>query len=889
MSICHIKMRGRIKRALDRSLNNRALDRGVTKLFTLCLTGVVGLAGVVTVGRAEAAPVKLILSNHFGREVNLTEAKAGHALEDACTTASGDQCQPGKESGEAGGFAFPGGVAAETAGPRPGDVYVADLVNNRVQELTAAGVFVAMFGGQVNRTKVEAVKALEAKGGKPTKQELEEEDICTLASADTCTAGVQGPGAGQLAIPNSVAVDPASGDVYVNEGGSYRVDEYTPDGRFVWMVGREVDQTKDKTQGANEAERNLCTAASGDVCTRGVQAPAGSTEHAAFSYAARGNVLAAGGPQDLLYVGDEHRVQELKADGTWVREIPLAGCQVAALAVDATGDVYLACTSANAVRELDPNGQPITELPVTPSEQHASIEVGTLALDSSGHLAVSALESGSSLTRWFGSLYDAGTGHRLTEFVGSGPEGIAFDSSGDLYAAGSPNSITGTGHEVLVYKPVSVAELVIKPVLCKTGAEHETSVTFDCALNGEANPYGVAGTEVGFEWGSTCSLGSKTPKQGVPQQGVPPGNTLVPVEATIEGLRPNEAFCYQLVGYDENVQPPELLTSEKLSFNTPLVAPAIVGGPSVSLVKSSSAVMLDELNPENAATEYFLEYATGETLAKCPHGMRNENCEEGVMATPAEQAPCSVAGGVTRCVYGKIGVTLEASGLQPAGTYHYRLYAESTNRAGTEKQASLPGPEGSFTTAPAPVQQANTGLASAVRATSAIVSGTVNPDGLPATYTFELGVYNGATTQYGIVFSGPAGTSTTPVEETLALTGLQPGTTYAYRIAITSGYIKNESHTIQGETKTFPTAGLPEVLPEASVLAQLPTPPITFPKTPAKVTPKKLTRAQQLARALKACTKKPKNRRAVCRHNAHAEYAASRKAHKSSPHRKETH
>ena len=60
-----------------------------------------------------------------------------------------------------------------------------------------------------------------------------------------------------------------------------------------------------------------------------------------------GNVLAVGGPEDLLYIGDEHRVQEFKAsDGEYKSEIPLAsisaepGSKVVALAVDATGDVY---------------------------------------------------------------------------------------------------------------------------------------------------------------------------------------------------------------------------------------------------------------------------------------------------------------------------------------------------------------------------------------------------------------------------------------------------------------------------------------------------------------------------------------------------------------------
>ena len=66
--------------------------------------------------------------------------------------------------------------------------------------------------------------------------------------------------------------------------------------------------------------------------------------------------------------------------------------------------------------------------------------------------------------------------------------------------------------------------------------------------------------------------------------------------------------------------------------------------------------------------------------------------------------------------------------------------------------------------------------------TSAVITGAVNPDGVPAGYAFELGVYNGTSTQYTIVYSAEAGSGNTPVEESLPVTGLQPGTTYAYRI-----------------------------------------------------------------------------------------------------------
>ena len=450
--------------------------------FAALTATLVTLAGTGAVAQAARAPVKEVLVSHIGWEVNKTKTEEGvpQAERNICTVASKDVCQPGRESSQPGGFAYPKGVAVQTdpASARPGDVYVADTVNNRVQELTATGGFVSTFG-------------------------------------------VEGQAAGQLFSPRDVTVDPAAGNVYVNERGNNRVDEYTPDGAFVWMAGREVNKTKDETPGSSEAEKNLCTAASLDVCTHGVQAPAGSSEHGAFNFSDLGrNVLAAGGPEDLLYVGDEHRVQEFKADGTWVREIPLAGGGVAALAVDQTGDVYLAyedrahAQTAGAVVELDPNGQPLMEFPVAPSEPSAAIEIGTLALDSSGHLAVTALEGGRGiLSRWFGSLYDAGTSHRITEFSGAGPAGIAFSAGGDLYAAEAASA--ATGHEVLSYKPVPVGELLSAPAACKAGAEHETDVTFDCTLEGTVDAWGVKETEVWFQWGQTRALGSETPKQPI--------------------------------------------------------------------------------------------------------------------------------------------------------------------------------------------------------------------------------------------------------------------------------------------------------------------------------------------------------------------------------------
>jgi hypothetical protein len=180
--------------------------------------------------------------------------------------------------------------------------------------------------------------------------------------------------------------------------------------------------------------------------------------------------------------------------------------------------------------------------------------------------------------------------------------------------------------------------------------------------------------------------------------------------------------------------------------------------------------------------------------------------------------------------YGSIATMLEASGLQPATEYRYRLFAQ--NEAGQRALNETGGaevPEGKFVTAKALEPEAVSGAASSVGTTTATISGTANPEGAPAAYRFELGVYDGAATKFGVVFSGDAGGGIMPVEEALNLSGLQPGTTYAFRIDVSSAY-----GTRYGAPVTFTTLGLPAIIQLPAVSEPLPVPPISFPKERCK-------------------------------------------------------
>lgn len=83
-------------------------------------------------------------------------------------------------------------------------------------------------------------------------------------------------------------------------------------------------------------------------------------------------------------------------------------------------------------------------------------------------------------------------------------------------------------------------------------------------------------------------------------------------------------------------------------------------------------------------------------------------------------------------------------------------------------------------------------------ATSAKVSGTVNPNGVATTYHLDYGLTSG----YEAASSEKsAGSGTSPVSVSATLTGLKPGTTYHYRVVATTS-----TGSAIGVDKTFKTA-----------------------------------------------------------------------------------
>ncbi len=505
------------------------------------------------------------------------------------------------------------------------------------------------------------------------------------------------------------------------------------------------------------------------------------------------------GPEDLLYVGDQGRVQKFKATGQPAGEVSLTAfpstSKATGVSVSPSGQLFVVEEHTGGIHIYSTKGE------LQPTVVDPAGNVRALAIDALGRPQSSSKEPP------HGALYSS-SGVKISEFAPpSGemlfPYALAVGPTDELYV------VDGGGQEVEAY---SSAVFPLANTCPASGVAARSA-----SLCGEVDPNEMPTVGL-LEYGT--SQGELTVRTPTLFSGE--GGAFTPIEVPLTGLVPNQTYYYKAVAEGTFNSETRVADGEELSFQTPIVAPQIIGEPSASFITSTTAVLNGSLNPEHAATVYHFEYAPCATLA----------CAQ-LSVTANGESP----------QYGQIGFARELQDLLPATTYSFRLVAEN------EAHQQVVGLEQSFTTAPAPAVAATTGSAAAVGATGAVIAGMVNPGGEPATYAFELGVYEGAATQYGIVLSASAGASSAPVEETLALTGLQPGTIYAYRIAVAGGH----SHAV-GATVLFTTQGLPSLLAAPAVTRLLAVPNVAFPKAPTTTTTKMLTRgAEADCRAAGVC------------------------------------
>ena len=288
------------------------------------------------------------------------------------------------------------------------------------------------------------------------------------------------------------------------------------------------------------------------------------------------------------------------------------------------------------------------------------------------------------------------------------------------------------------------------------------------------------------------------------------------------------------------------------TFQTLPLPPVVDETPAFATeVATNSAILNGIVNPGNGQTTYHFAY--GLHAHEYTQNLPEIAIGTGLTPVPVEQA-------------------LPTGTLAPNTTYHFALIATNPAPGGT-----VTGTDEEFTTAPANPQPENpptatTGATESITQNTAILTGTIDPEGSPTEYRFELGT----TPAYGtVVFAGRREAGAVAV--TQPLDNLQPGVTYHYRIVALNG-----AGTSDGADRTFTTLGFPDSLAQPSALPLIGTPPIQFP-APTSTTPpttKLLTRAQKLARALKACHVKRGRKRHSCETAARKKYSPTKEKRK---------
>jgi DNA-binding beta-propeller fold protein YncE len=205
------------------------------------------------------------------------------------------------------------------------------------------------------------------------------------------------------------------------------------------------------------------------------------------------------------------------------------------------------------------------------------------------------------------------------------------------------------------------------------------------------------------------------------------------------------------------------------TFNE-ITLPTVATTPGATAVDANDATVAGTVNPEGVAgTTYHFEY--------------------GIDTTYGTSSPNVSAGGGS----GNVAASATLSGLVPGVTYHFRV-------VGVNAQGSSVGGDETFTTDTAQVTvDGQPAFGSAITTGGATLNGTLNPNGAATTYHFDYGLTAG----YGSSTPGASaggGTGDTPV--TAPVAGLQPATTYHFRVVADNGI----GGTVNGADTTFTTA-----------------------------------------------------------------------------------
>lgn len=265
-------------------------------------------------------------------------------------------------------------------------------------------------------------------------------------------------------------------------------------------------------------------------------------------------------------------------------------------------------------------------------------------------------------------------------------------------------------------------------------------------LHGVVTPNGLA-TSAWFEWGKASSTVIVT----TPSQRIGSGTTAILVDHFLEGLDPETAYRVRVAAENSaGIRRGEFVYFTTLSV-PPITQPPRAVTEGATNITHQSATLNGTVNPNGIPTTVWFEW--GETLSLV-HTTERQTAGSGI---------------------DDLAIHVSLSGLAPQTTYFVRIVASSS--AGTTRGSIM-----SFTTAAAP----SPGVCPVVRTipttsitqTTAMVNGTVNPNGIPTTAWFEWGT----TQDLGMMTAPqPVGSASATVPYSFFVSTLRPDTTYFVR------------------------------------------------------------------------------------------------------------
>ena len=520
--------------------------------------------------------------------------------------------------------------------------------------------------------------------------------------------GQEGRGAGEFAFPSGVAVNEATGAVYVADGdccsflsGGQRVSQFTGDGTFVRAWGWGV--------ATGESQFEVCTT----TCQAGIRGTGdGQFALGGAGFATPGQV-AIDQSDGSVYVADNlnDRVQKFSATGQFLGKLGSTGGGDGQLsgplgvAADSTsGDVYVADTGNGRVQRFDSSGAFVAVVGGPGGGEGELSNPSRVAVDSTGRLYV--LDAGNgrvqrfSATGTFDQVFAAGSYASPSELMvdpgddhvyiaGSSADltvqGILeFDGDGlpvDVHAANSGigsgfpaglaiRSSTGRIYGSSLFSPKAVMILgdVDPPSVSIAAAGDVASES--ARLHGSVNPQGPPTTRYRFEHSTDGAAWTSVPTGGDVEVGV--GTSDVAVDQMATGLAPNMEYRVRLVATKDFNLPS--VVSDEVTFRTSPAAPLVRALEAGS--RSDTAAWLGgDVNPRNSQTTYFVEYTVASDVAF-----------EDSSRVPAPPQTADAGAGDEF-----VAVSRLVSGLAPDTAYRFRVVA--SNAGGTTV-----GPDRTFVT-----------------------------------------------------------------------------------------------------------------------------------------------------------------------------------------------